>query len=979
MSTTKDPVPVELVDQEVQKSISNLVTALGGFDFDKGDYKLGDEALACLHDLKKWLQHYDAKYQALDVACAIANTTLVTSDLLEILSHWEAAGRKERSEYHDKVALACLELLVPLTWPLKRPTKENFGDESVSQYMAVLAAQVRYKDALVSYGQHNVLLAILRLAAKCNLRSSFSERSDYDDGVLTLVCALFRNLLVINDDNDEERKSLILEFSRQKVLSFIVTLGAGMGSHFQNQDFLLLESLFYLLRGIDPKLLYGVKVDKKDPAQGNLQSMLEIEDNMKQQVLKSTRHSRFGTLIAINEGHGRFSSMTGQRGVSSVDSTLNSMNETKKWSRRPNYRASEEKDATSYYSEVASAIHNSPEAVAVVVRLSDSFLDSAFSPVFLRIRGLIERPPKRMVRESYIHYLYLTAWFLQCERARDISRQKEMDFKLVGASLSTASLTTCMDLLQKGFQPGEFKNADLCHAAIVCLSETLMTVRDMAFSKDQELKDVSEGMRARFFYEEQWLQLLSSLPRSCKQKSLAYACDVALLTRNCLKMLDEYSKQHTYLFVRTKRLRKAKNSNRGDRYAEVDDSALLGVDDQIEEDRAEAERVTHERKFNLSKFLLKFINDNTIEFYERILENHKDVSEEVLLAVFSFLRRTFGKTPSKALFYRASMMRLLLLVSEALLPGTKVQKSCDEFLTYYVQKFVSLSRSLPSIHVNLAGTMTQEEAYYYDNSGQKRIRARRQVTHEFELVPEAADMPDEKRFAIVVAALIDLDKEDFLNFVYDKLQQLVITGIKQADLTDDRDVMDRVHSDALLRLLLKTLGLVTRTDVGMITVPADIDELRLISHLEWIAKYSKEPVDLGGREAMDFIVSTAAGEQAGQDGTDAMAENVTGHDSAEPHASDVLFVEDEDQFDNQRSGAKSPAQHQDADGRALDMETPSRVPFVTPDDSDEDGGLRPGSKRNLEQAFLEGASSDRIVNSVSAIRRRMQIGDDDSD
>lgn len=66
---------------------------------------LGDDALACLKDLKRWLKLYDEKADRLDVARCLAEANLVGGDLLEILSAWPEEATEDRVK--SKIALAC--------------------------------------------------------------------------------------------------------------------------------------------------------------------------------------------------------------------------------------------------------------------------------------------------------------------------------------------------------------------------------------------------------------------------------------------------------------------------------------------------------------------------------------------------------------------------------------------------------------------------------------------------------------------------------------------------------------------------------------------------------------------------------------------------------------------------------------------------------------------------------------------------------
>ena len=66
---------------------------------------MGDDALACLKDLKKWLKLHDEKANRLDVARCLAEANLVNGDLLEILAAWPEDATEDKLK--SKIALAC--------------------------------------------------------------------------------------------------------------------------------------------------------------------------------------------------------------------------------------------------------------------------------------------------------------------------------------------------------------------------------------------------------------------------------------------------------------------------------------------------------------------------------------------------------------------------------------------------------------------------------------------------------------------------------------------------------------------------------------------------------------------------------------------------------------------------------------------------------------------------------------------------------
>lgn len=71
---------------------------------------MGDDALACLKDLKKWLKLHDEKANRLDVARCLAEANVVSGDLLEILAGWPEEATNDR--IRSKVALACCKGLM---------------------------------------------------------------------------------------------------------------------------------------------------------------------------------------------------------------------------------------------------------------------------------------------------------------------------------------------------------------------------------------------------------------------------------------------------------------------------------------------------------------------------------------------------------------------------------------------------------------------------------------------------------------------------------------------------------------------------------------------------------------------------------------------------------------------------------------------------------------------------------------------------
>jgi hypothetical protein len=94
------------LDQSLRDSVTGLVSALGGIDFASPNrpYVLGDDALGCLKDLKKWVKFYGASGK-LDALRCIADTNLVSLDICQILGSFKEGQENDKVKW--RMALNC--------------------------------------------------------------------------------------------------------------------------------------------------------------------------------------------------------------------------------------------------------------------------------------------------------------------------------------------------------------------------------------------------------------------------------------------------------------------------------------------------------------------------------------------------------------------------------------------------------------------------------------------------------------------------------------------------------------------------------------------------------------------------------------------------------------------------------------------------------------------------------------------------------
>lgn len=279
----------------IKAHIASLVSALGGPDHTSETfpppYRLGVNALAVLKDLKRWLK-FDKASKKWDVALACAETGLIANDLLNILYQWEMSYQNgqifsENKIYNDRIASLCLELLVPLTWPLQLIDHESSVNQ-VQNYQKLRNHQLLYKKQLLSFHGGIVFKAMVRIVIPIISKPKFN-RLVRDNSMLNLCVLFFRNVLSIAPDNtsyslgkssksrsnktlqpvlslpadvsmeDISLSAVISVLDDNKVLKFFLTLFAGLRKEFDDEilGFGCLECLYYLTNGVKiSSLLY---------------------------------------------------------------------------------------------------------------------------------------------------------------------------------------------------------------------------------------------------------------------------------------------------------------------------------------------------------------------------------------------------------------------------------------------------------------------------------------------------------------------------------------------------------------------------------------------------------------------------------------------------------------------------------------------------------------------------------------------------
>jgi len=167
-------------------------------------------------------------------------------------------------------------------------------------------AQESYKRTILQHPSHAILTNCIRIVLPSCL-TLLKERTNRDEGIIKLVLYLFRNLSRIdkslgadeNLSNEISRETLILSFYKEGVFQLFLTVASGIGSSFDSEDVLILENMYYLIRGLNIEHIYDEQEEHLVKQQHELEKLLKLEDGLRKIGAKSstTRHNKFGTTV----------------------------------------------------------------------------------------------------------------------------------------------------------------------------------------------------------------------------------------------------------------------------------------------------------------------------------------------------------------------------------------------------------------------------------------------------------------------------------------------------------------------------------------------------------------------------------------------------------------------------------------------------------------------------------------------------------
>ena len=745
---------------------------------------LGDDALACLKDLKKWLKLHDEKTNRLDVARCLAEANLVQGDLLEILAAWPESATEDRVK--SKVALACLELLVPLTWPIEK----NDMQMTVNHHRHVpylQFAQTSYKRAILEHGSATILRTAVRVGLP-SIALPSGERGTRDEGIIKLLLYFFRNVAMISappnmpnegKEGENSRSATIEAFHRQDVLALLLTISSNMGEDFNTQDTVIMEVLFHLLKGVDVEKLFMDKKQLKAHNTDELKSLLAQEAGMNRGYTKNapTRHNRFGTMIWVKRNDaGKVSTVSGQDVLKDGQQTLSKMDQSKKWN-KPRQRGKNEEITNDRFDMPVPLTESANTYLRAFV---EEFLDSSFNPLFNHIRRAIEREADRVLETHQQQFFYLVSWFLEAERVRRRTKkeaEKKCKDKKIGQIFEADSfaLIACVlnqesfILLNRFMQDRlDLKSWREVQAGMRCFTQILLIVQEMSDSPLEEDQEIAENIQNRIFYEEATHDRIIAVLRGYKDQGFGYLNSCTELSHVFLRVLERYSRENVDLQVRSRRrARKSKKAAAKPQGETNDDD-----EDQASEmeDVAEAERVSRERKFDFTRFSAKFMTQACIDTFVAFTKYYNDLDTDQLKRAHRFFYRVAFKLEQSVMLFRLDIISLfnrMIKGPEGLNTAGATYKEWDELVRQLIKRLIKKLDQRPELMVELLFSKINSTAFYLENGYEKQTLSSKPRPPA--VLEVRGSLSIEEQIGVIVAAMYD-DKFEQISWVLKTLK-----------------------------------------------------------------------------------------------------------------------------------------------------------------------------------------------------------------
>lgn len=608
------------------------------------------------------------------------------------------------------------------------------------------------------------------------------ERSPRDEGIIRIALYFIRNIAMLSPPNSVptdikeaqvSRSTTIDTFHDQDVFQTLLSVASSIGEDFVVQDVVILEILFFLLKGVDPEKLFMEEKKLRTKDTNELKSLIQKEKSMLAGYARHapTRHNRFGTMIWMKRDEDKVSTISGQDILGKAQKTMEKMDSTKKWNKPKQGRRRKEDERENEEFDLPVALTES--ARRHLNAFVAEFLDSSFNPFFLHLRKAIEREVERVETRHSRQFFYLVSWFLkaECARRRTI-KEKMVDAKsadaLTAEDESYGLVAEVMNqetfiLLNRFMQKSQDEKAwrDL-NAGMKSFTQILLTVQEMSESAVDEDQEIAENIQNRIFYEETTHDRVVTILRSYQNQGFGYLDACTELSHVFLRMLERYSKQNVDLQVRSRRRTRRIQKKKAQAAGINDEEGHVSEREEIQT----AQRTSTDRKFDFARFGAKFVNQSSVNTFVAFTRFYKDLNTEQLKRAHRFFHRVAFKMDIGVLLYRVDIVRLfnrMIKGPEGLDTESPAFKEWEEFVRHFFRSLVKRVQERPELVVEMLFSKIPATIYYLEHGHDRELPTRTpRPPAQLEVKPgmEAAD-----EVGVAVGVLVNQQKSDALRWL----------------------------------------------------------------------------------------------------------------------------------------------------------------------------------------------------------------------
>ncbi|WWC91099.1 uncharacterized protein L201_006040 [Kwoniella dendrophila CBS 6074] len=811
---------IEPLDKEkiFLPAVQSLVAALGGYEDILNEnsgkienvYRPGDSVLGVLKDLKK-LWRKDDEDDERTVARCMAKSGLMR-ELVALLVECT-----DRGDWGRKVALLACDLIAALTWPIDVASElKEMEDEPnvVTDYATLLRAQLEYKAIILqTSGPLRCLLALM-------LPSLAKPRKDEkDERIISLGLHVVRNLLAIKDTvaegtatgEKEEfanlQSTLILQLNKLTYFQLLLTLASCADkSDFNPFNVLVLDILHLIFRSVKPKELAQ---DQDRAPLENLSKLLDAEKRQKALVSKvgMTRHSRFGTTVAVKAGEQKVI-LHKQNAIAANAGKI--LDEVKR------KRAQRMKKVD----ELTQIINFNPDAMRALQALAKSFIESCFNVFFQSILRDIRMERSKIRPTDNVRTFYLTRFFIEylLVLKHKEEQKSEQDHRL---SLSLVAEMAEMDSIRWLFSRMKSSMDDKppawteLQASLDCFTQILLLLDAMATSGEEEDIEVAEIVQNNLYYNGDILDSSLSVISQYKDQSVAYLDSVVHFAYVLLRMLEKYSKNKGYMFIR-KRKAARKKRKEAEKANEPNASGMPEEYGNEEEEALQPDEQAPsyaEHAFTFKTFEKRFASEpvtNTLLSYLARFQDFED--PEQMKRVVGLMHRQVIKAQAEGLYFKVSTMYLFrkILDLSHTLPKVESSKDLSQLINYVLRKFFKRITEDPFLIIEAFGSKSRskwKEISSYKSDGEsddedgmngQRSRIKEKMGQAEIEFKKNKKLSWSQQMEITVGILLNENHKEWIEWIIEVLEialaartEIVIatdgedSALRQADDSDD--------------------------------------------------------------------------------------------------------------------------------------------------------------------------------------------------